>query len=168
MIGVSSTASNIQFHSWHTLQVRVCMYIRDCTWARPTMRACIELFILARKKKREREKRKSERYSKTTLSFAALLSSLSLLCCLFYLLNSLFFSYVKEEIPVFHDFPSSLGLFSLPIHACRLSFDQEATNEKVTSALTLRNPYVSCCHRKEYPRITRFTREVLSYDRIYM
>ena len=163
MIGVSSSASNIQFHSWHTLQVRVCMYIWDCTWARPTMRACIELFILA-KEKRERE-RKRERYSKTTLSFAVLPSSLSLLRCLFYLLNSLFFSYVEEEIPVFHDFPSFLGLF-FSFHpriqvVIRSRSNEWKSHERLDPPQSIRVTLSS----KKYPRITRFTRELLS-DRI--
>ena len=100
VIGVSSTASNIQFHSWHTLQVRVCMYIWDCTWARPTMRACIELFILARKKKRKRKEkeRERERDIQRLLSHSRLCLLLCL-CCLFYLLNSLFFLICRGRDP---------------------------------------------------------------------
>ena len=161
VIGVSSTASNIQFHSWHTLQVRVCMYIWDCTWARPTMRACIELFILARKKKRKRKEKERERDIQRLLSHSRLCLLLCL-CCLFYLLNSLFFSFVEEEIPVFHGFPSSLGFFSLSIHTYRLSSDQEATNEKVKRLDPPQSIRVTLSSKK-YPRIMRFTRDVLSF-----
>jgi len=120
------------------------VYIRDCTWARPTMRACTELFILARERERERE---NGREPKRLLSH-------SRLCLRFFLSSSpptlptrLSFSlHVEAGIPVFHDFPSSLGLFfSLPVRACRSALDEEMTNKKITSALTFCNLRVSRC-----------------------
>lgn len=68
------------------------VYIRDCTWARPTMRACTELFIFVREKERKREiERERERAKATVLSFASLSSSLSPFFASSFAYSTLFF-----------------------------------------------------------------------------
>jgi len=75
------------------------VYIRDCTWARPTMRACTELFILAREREWERTKA-------TTLSFASLSSFLSLFFAAYSTYSTLFFLARRCRDPCIPRLPS--------------------------------------------------------------
>jgi len=117
--------------------LREFVYIRDCTWARPTMRACTELFILAREREWERTKA-------TTLSFASLSSFLSLFFAAYSTYSTLFFLARRSRDPCIPRLPSVFFSLFPSAHADRHS-TKKWQMKKITSVLTFCNLHVSHC-----------------------
>lgn len=132
------------------------------------MHACTELFIPAM----ERERRREERFSDFSLSFSSssfssLFPSFTVSCAysvLFFLADRGGDSCIPRLPVLFRLF------FFLHIRACRPPVDEEAMNEKITSALTLRNP----SHRRRersLAKLSRSIRQVLfsatGYERLF-
>lgn len=131
-----------QFHSWHTLWIRVHtgLYIGASNNAR------LHWIIHPHEREKERVRENQSGYSLFRV-FAFV--SFSLLRRLLYLLNSFFPCTQRQGSSVFHDFPSIFFPFSFP--RVQIVTRREVANEKITSSLTLRKPHV--LRRKKYRRI---------------